>query len=181
MLPTRSSGGSLKQSQIWASAMAIAFSRLFYPAVVATILVVACDVNTDGKESSESSETERNPRLSVEAARPIWTDVLRSALDSRLEVYRDYVILPEPLLGRISFVKKDSIIIQCDPLLGVEIIGTLGGDDMPAVSLGLVGAFAELDDPRYSVPEIAGDGDDVAVANLMKELCTEVADALDVR
>jgi hypothetical protein len=147
--------------------------RIFYLIFVAmtTVFMSACDVGTD--------EREGQPRLSVEAARPIWFNALRSALSTKLDAYSDYIILHEPFLGQITLVKRDNVIIQCDPLLGVEIMGFMYGEDVPAVTLGLIGTVAELDDPEYSVPDLLEDNDDPAVMNLMKDLCVEVANALD--
>jgi hypothetical protein len=53
------------------------------------------------------------------------------------------------------------------------------GDDVPEVSLGLIGTVAEPDDLQYSVPDLLEDNDDPAVVNLMKDLCVEVANALE--
>jgi hypothetical protein len=82
------------------------------------------------------------------------------------------------LPGNVAFVKKANVNIPCDPLMGVEIIGSAERHDEPAVSLDLIGTVAEIDDPRYSVPDFAEDSDDLSITALIKELCIEVADAL---
>jgi hypothetical protein len=151
----------------------VAYTRFLYLIFVTmtALFISACDVSTN--------ERENHPRLSVEAARPIWFNALRSAITTKLDIYADYIILHEPFLGQIALIKKSNVIIQCDPLLGVEIMGFSYGDDVPEVSLGLIGTVAEPDDLQYSVPDLLEDNDDPAVVNLMKDLCVEVANALE--
>jgi hypothetical protein len=57
-------------------------------------------------------------------------------------------------------------------------MGFLGGDDVPAVSLHLIGTDASFDGPQYSVPRFVEGEDNPAVMSLMDEVCKEVANAL---
>jgi hypothetical protein len=151
-------------------------SNVIFVAMLA-FYVWSCDLGKDEGNTSSNVQGDISQRVSVKDARPIWLNALHSALTDKVDVHLDYIIMRDPYLGQTALIHKYNVIIQCDPMFGVEILGFLGGDEVPAVSLDLI---AVLDGGRqYIVPRILEDDDDPAVMDLMRDLCIEVANALD--